>query len=233
MKIGLFTDSHYSTVEAYGSRRPTLSYGKIRQAMDSFVAAEAELVICLGDLADHCHKASEGKKVVMELMDMIRSYGIPFYCVMGNHDGDMFTRGEFAAYTGNAVPPLAIEMDGKTLIFLDANYNDDGSSYEPGKVDWTNTYIPEDQCQKLTAVLENAKEAYIFLHENLDPEVEEHHIVHNAAEVRKILSDSGVVKKVIQGHYHWGHDTVIDGVSYHTLPAMCEGENNYYEIMEV
>ena len=54
MKIGLFTDSHYSTVEAYGTRRPTLSLGKIRTAMEAYTAEGADLVICLGDIVDHC-----------------------------------------------------------------------------------------------------------------------------------------------------------------------------------
>lgn len=233
MKIGLFTDSHYSTVEQYGSRRPTLSYGKIQQAMEAFSDAGADLVICLGDLADHCKEPEECIEVTTRISEMIHSYGIPFYCVMGNHDGDMFTREEFRQYTGNAYPPFYELREGKMLVFLDANYNDDGSSYEPGKIDWTNTYIPESQIGQLKEVLAQAKEAYVFIHENLDPDVEEHHIVHNAAEVRKVLRDSGVVKKVIQGHYHWGHENKIDGILYHTLPAMCEGEKNYFEIMKI
>lgn len=233
MKIGLFTDSHYSTVEAYGSRRPTLSYGKIRAAMEAFVDASTDLVICLGDIVDHCKEASESEGILRELTGMIHSYGIPFYCVMGNHDGDMFTREEFKEYTGNALPPFSVEMEKKTLIFLDANYNDDGTSYEPGKVDWVNTYVPEDQIVQLKEILKTAEEAYIFIHENLDPDVEEHHIVHNAEKLHRIFKESGKVKKVIQGHYHWGHENEIDDIIYHTLPAMCEGENNYYEIMEI
>ena len=44
---------------------------------------------------------------------------------------------------------------------------------------------------------------------------------------------SGKVKAVFQGHYHKGHETVIDGIPYHTLPAMCEGEENRFMIIEL
>ena len=30
-----------------------------------------------------------------------------------------------------------------------------------------------------------------------------------------------------------GHETIIDGIPYHTLPAMCEGEENRFMIVEL
>ena len=72
-----------------------------------------------------------------------------------------------------------------------------------------------------------------MLHENLDPNVEEHHIVKNAAEIREILEASGKVRTVIQGHFHEGADSVVNGIRYITLPAMCEGEENSYRIIDL
>ena len=96
----------------------------------------------------------------------------------------------------------------------------------PGKVDWKNTYIPQEKLHQLEETLNDSEttEAYVFIHQNLDPEVQKDHIVRNAADVREIIRASGKVKAVFQGHYHKGHDTIIDGIPYHTLPAMCEGE---------
>ena len=41
------------------------------------------------------------------------------------------------------------------------------------------------------------------------------------------------MRGVFQGHYHSGHEAVIDGIPYLTLAAMCEGERNSYKIVEI
>jgi hypothetical protein len=81
--------------------------------------------------------------------------------------------------------------------------------------------------------MSDVRDAHIFIHHNLNPDAEQHHLVKNAAEVREILEKSGKVKAVWQGHYHTGHDSIINGISYHTLGAMCEGEENRYIIAEI
>ena len=52
MKLALFTDPHYCDKEVTcRTRRPILSYGKIREAMDTFVREGVDFVLCLGDRA--------------------------------------------------------------------------------------------------------------------------------------------------------------------------------------
>jgi DNA repair exonuclease SbcCD nuclease subunit len=235
MKIGLFSDPHYCHIEIPSPRRFTLSYKKITEAMEYFKAEGAELVLCLGDLVDDCRNYEDNVKSIKKIVGLIRSYGIPFYSLMGNHDYQNFTREEFDLLTGGAYPPARMDVGKSTLLFLDCNYGDDGRVYEPQKVDWTDTRLPEESLDSLENALADptVKHAYVFSHQSIENEVEEHHIVHNAADIRAVLSASGKVRAMIQGHYHPGHDTVIDGVHYHTLPAMCEGETNYYEIMIV
>ena len=76
-------------------------------------------------------------------------------------------------------------------------------------------------------------------HHSIQSLLEDHHvtlvyiIIRNAPEVRALLSSSGKVKAVFQGHYHPGHENEIDGIRYHTLPAMCEGEENRFSIIEL
>lgn len=237
MKLGLFSDPHYCTRDVTcGTRRPALSFGKIREAMEAFRDAGAERVICLGDLVDECETMEENIAAAEELSAMIRSFGIPFDCVMGNHDYQNFTREEFRKYTKAARElPGMIRCGTKTLIFLDTNYTDDGKIYKRNELDWTNAFLPPDQMQSLRAALAmpETEEVFLFLHQNLDPTVESHHIVRNAAEIRGILRESGKVKEVFQGHYHPGRESVIDEIPYHTLPAMCEGEENRYRIVEI
>lgn len=233
MKLGLFTDSHDSNKEiSCVTRRPSLSWSKIQQAMEAFQGVDA--VICLGDLTDDCIDPQDNAPRLKALSDMIRSYGIDFYSLMGNHDCNVFTREEFNHLSGS-LAPFCIHTNEKALVFLDANYSRTGESYIPGCVDWTDTAIPDWQIEKLAQILnapEN-QEVIIFVHQNLDPYVQHQHIIANHAEIRQILENSGKVRKVYQGHYHPGHTSVINGIEYHTLAAMCEGENNSYKIIEI
>ncbi|MBQ8371032.1 MAG: metallophosphoesterase [Clostridia bacterium] len=238
MKLGLFSDPHYSEKEsACVTRRPSLSYGKIRDAMDAFTAAGCDLVLCLGDLVDCCDTIEEDRRRIDELNGMISSYPMPFYSLMGNHDYQNFTREEFSRRT--SYPPFFLRFGDITLIFPDANFMDngtaDGQIYAKDAIDWTNAYLPADVCEKLRAVLadEETVRAYVFLHQNLDPAVEEHHVIRNADAVRAVLRESGKVCAVYQGHFHPGHESIIDGIPYVTLPAMCEGDANPYRIVEI
>ena len=237
MKLGLFSDPHFCPKDVTcGTRRPALSFGKIREAMEVFRAETVDLVVCLGDLADECGTPEENIAAAEELSAMIRSFGLPVFCVPGNHDYQNFTREEFARYTGGLnAPPSYRTGEGKTLIFLDANCADNGTVYRRNALDWTNAYLTEEQRDILRDALtpEETKEAYVFVHQNLDPTVESHHIIRNAADVREMIRTSGKVKAVFQGHYHPGKESVIDGLPYHTLPAMCEGEENRFFVMEI
>ncbi|MBQ4354601.1 MAG: metallophosphoesterase [Clostridia bacterium] len=236
MKIGLFTDPHYCTKDVTcRTRRPLLSYGKIREAMQAFADAEVDLVICLGDLVDECGTEEENTAEIVRLTEMMRSFGVPFFSLMGNHDYENFRHKEFCRYANPA--PGMMRCGDSTLIFLDANYSSEGIHrvYKRHEIDWTDAYVPRNQSRNLAEILAQPEtvSAYVFLHQNLDPDVEKRHIVRNAAEIREIIRASGKVRAVYQGHYHPGHENVINGIPYHTLPAMCEGEENRYFIAEL
>ena len=68
MKIGLFTDTHYSDkTEPSENRYHALSYKKISKAMEYFKENGVELVICLGDLTDDCVNIRNNKKALRKL----------------------------------------------------------------------------------------------------------------------------------------------------------------------
>ncbi len=236
MKLGLFTDPHYCNKEVtMNDRRASLSYEKVREAMTTFRAAGVEMVICLGDLVDACDTAEENREMIEKLTALIRSFGLPFYCLMGNHDYQNFTKAEFNELTGDAVPPFSASYGKLTLVFLDANYDDDEKVYEPGKVVWYRTRLPQDQMTALAETLAGAKgqHVYVFSHQLLDDTAAAGHHLSNSAEVRAMLEDAGNVKAVYAGHYHPGHEGEFGGIPYHTLPAMCEGTENRYFVVDV
>ncbi len=227
MKLGIYTDSHYSSHElTCGVRYNSQSLRKLREAYTHFATEACDLIVCLGDLID---KESTTDKVIENLSavaEVIRSTAIPTVCVRGNHDAFELEEHDFYAILG-ITPPHDLHMDGKRLLFLDTCFFSDGSPYRKGDSDWTDTFYPH--ADRLAEELNAASEdVYLFLHQNLDPAAPENHRLSNADRLFRIINESGKVKAVFQGHYHAGCRSEYSGVPYITLPAMCENEGAYY-----
>lgn len=235
MKLGIFTDSHYCNKEiSWVTRRPLLSYDKTKEAMEHFVKEKVDAVICLGDIVDDCDSYDGNVEYTKRLVELVLSYGLPFYCLMGNHDHLDFTREDFARITG-CYPPFSVSIGDRLLVFLDCNYHDDGSAYSPDGVDWTNSFMPPEQIARLEDVLNSNKDkkVYIFSHQPIGGELEQNHIVRNAPDIRRVINAAGNVKGMYSGHFHGGFKGKVDGIDYVTVPAMCEGEQNSFTVVEI
>ncbi len=235
MKLGIFTDPHYCNKElTCGTRSSLMSYEKIKQAMDGFIKEDVAAVICLGDFLDDCGSYEGNVTYAKKLTQLILNYGLPFYCLMGNHDHLDFTRKDFAAIT-KSVPPFCVEMGDSILIFLDCNHHDDGEPYSPKRADWTNSFLPQEQLENLENVLScnKDKKAYIFSHQPIGGELAQNHIVRNAPDIRRVINAAGNVKGMYSGHFHGGFKGKVDGIDYVTVPAMCEGEKNSFIIVDI
>ena len=237
VKVGIFTDPHTSLDVVSGqTRRPSLSIGKIKRIMDIFKAEGVGQVLCLGDTADGCGGVEQAAEMVKIVMDLMRSYCIPVHAIIGNHDCDNFPKEKFCEIAQVAPSPSKMRVGNALFVFLDANFYDDGSAYEPGHAWWTNTYMPQDQFDFYADAWQNtdAEEVYVFLHENLDTNItNQKYWIKNAEQVRAALAECPKLRGVYQGHYHKGITSVFDGVPYITIPATCEGENMPYIILEV
>lgn len=226
MKIGLFSDSHYSSAPLTCQRRyNNQSLRKIEEALSAF--RECDLVITLGDLTDVEHNQEKEENNLRQIAGLLDQSGLECICLMGNHDAYAFAEDAFYALLGEKRRPCLISREGIHLLFLDACYFSSGEHYSPGHVIWTDTFYPHvQQLKELLADLQG--NVYVFMHQNIDPEVREDHLLSNAAEIRSILEESGKVKAVYQGHYHWGNRNAVNGIDYITLPAMCENEQAYW-----
>ncbi|MBQ8897667.1 MAG: metallophosphoesterase [Clostridia bacterium] len=224
MKLGMFTDPHYSSAEVTcGVRYNSRSLEKIKKAYEYFEKENCDLVICLGDLIDHEDSHERVVENLKAVAGVINSSPIPSVCLMGNHDAFTMTPEEFYSVLGRPEPGV-IEKEGKTLVFLDACHSKTGAHYVPGDVDWTDTFYPHTE--ELKALLNRAEgEVFVFLHQNVDPDIQENHRLFNTQEMNAIFAASGKVKTVYQGHYHHGNRSVHNGISYITFPAMCENTN--------
>ena len=236
MKFGIFTDSHYCPADVYcKTRRPRLSLGKVQQAMEAFVREGVEAVLCLGDMTDRCDSDEIARGCLNELLDLIRSYGLPFYLVPGNHDYKSFSRADWARLEGVRTAPCTVDTDRARLILLDGCYRSDMRCYDEAGEEWTDANLPPEQMAFLRRSLgESGKSCTVIIHQQLDPDFPvKPCMIRNSEEVRLILQESGKVSLVLQGHHHEGFDQTRDGIRYLTLPAMCEGEENRYFIMDL
>lgn len=238
MKIGLFSDPHYCHVEDLGlNRRPIYSLDKIREAMETFKKQGVEICFCLGDIVDRAK--TDTKKEVLEnlsaVMSVINEYGIPFYLVPGNHDFVDLTREDFKN-AGVSIPDpyLTVECDSCSFFLIDANVRSSGNHFDTEGHVWDDANINTDTFKiAFSAFVSTPKKHIVMVHENLEPTVQEQHIIKNADSVRDIIRESKGVELVIQGHYHEGSEWQDGDVHYHTVKAMCLGKTNRYEIMEM
>lgn len=234
-KIGLFADPHYCLSQRLcNTRRPMLSPGKLSAAMEQFRREGVGLCICLGDLTDVCETQKDADECLCEIVQIIKSGGIPFFVIPGNHDYHSFSAEYFSSVTGSDIPPYAVDTNTHRLIFLDANYRSNMERFDIAGVDWKDSNLPNWQIEFLKDTLHTSpKPCIVFIHENLDPDIEINHVVKNAGDIRKIMEESSKVEYVIQGHYHKGHRNTLNGIKYITVPAMCEGVDNHYLILEL
>lgn len=230
MKIGIYSDPHYSSQELTGGNRyNSRSLDKMKAAYADFAAAGCDLIVCLGDLTDTEDTHEQEVENMRQIAALFAACPIPTVCVMGNHDAYVFEPREFYALLGGC-EPLDWVDEGKTLLFLSANHNPDGSVYRPHAFHWDQCYVPTEGLAERLAAAEG--EVYVFLHQNLDAACPADHRPVNADAVCAIIEAAGNVKAVYQGHFHWGADTEKDGVRYVTLPAMCCFENTH-RIIEI
>ena len=224
MKLGIFTDSHYSSSAlTCGQRYNSRSLEKIKEAYRIFEDAGCDLVLCLGDLTDTettYEKECENLRACAAVMD---ASPLPTLCLMGNHDAFVFTVDAFYDILGEHHKPHTVSTEDAVLIFLDACHFATGVHYQPGDYDWTDTYYPDTEDLRKQLVSAD-KPVCVFLHQDIDPSISEDHRLSNDAQIRQILEDSGGVSWVISGHYHPGMESVHHGIRYLTLPALCERE---------
>lgn len=245
VRFGIFTDSHYADRDHHGSRYYRESLKKLSECVELMNDQKVDFLIELGDFKDQGNPPE--KDETLRFLDLIEKEFSLFrgrrFHVLGNHDHDSISKGEFLERIINtgfakAAAYYSFNINSVHFIVLDANYSSDGIPYNRGRFDWTDAYVPERQLSWLRKDLKTNKlPTVVFLHHRLDASGDNSiYGPRNADEVRKILEDSGKVLIVFQGHEHAGALNRINGITYYTLKGMVEGsgpENNSYAIAEI
>ena len=228
MKIGLLSDLHYSSaLLTCGKRHNSEGLERLRAAYAHFREAQCDLAIILGDLADSEKEHALEIGHLEQIRDVLNEAPFETLCLMGNHDAFLFSQQDFYEILGKERLPRLISRDGVHLLFLDACYFHTGEHYTPGHVLWTDTFYPH--VQALQETLQGLSgDVYVFMHQNIDPNIRADHCLCNAGEVRAVLEESRKVRAVYQGHFHPGHEETFSQIRYITLPALCEQEGAFF-----
>ncbi len=242
VSFGIVTDAHYAENAPRGTRFYKESVAKMTECVDFMNVKKVDFLIELGDFKDQGDPANEKETLnYLEAIEQIfQHFRGPRYHVLGNHDVDSISKEQFLTHVENTgISSLSnyysFDLNELHFVVLDANYKADGSDYDHGNFDWTDTNISQkelDWFKKDLAI--SSKPVIVFVHQQLDGKGS--HSVKNAAEVRQIMQESKKVNAVFQGHNHAGHYSYIEGIHYYTLKAMVEGSgdtNNSYAIVEV
>ena len=242
VRFGLVTDIHYADADPRGSRHYRDSIGKLNEGIDLITSQKIDFLIELGDFKDQDEPPVEANtiKYLQTIEKIFRKSPAPSYHVLGNHDMDSLSKGQFLANVQNAgIAPdrtyYSFDVKGVYCIVLDANFTAKGDAYDHGNFDWTDAHIPPAQLDWLGKEVKAARGPIIvFTHQLLDGTGL--YYIKNAAQVRQVLEESGKVLTVFQGHYHEGSYNLINGIHYYTLKAVIEGpapDNNAYAVVEV
>ena len=234
MKTGLFSDTHYCDKEILEqNRKPRRALECAKTAASEFKRNGVEKVICLCDMIHLDGGIAESVRHLQIISDVFRSEGFDCYICLGNHDNEVLSHEDYRRISGFKIAPCKIETERSRLLMLDASYTPDSKPSPEGELDWTVSFVPDDQLGWLDRELNTHKDCYIFIHQNIDTNVEERHIVSNADEINSVIAAHKNVAHVYQGHYHYGARSIINSVPYTTLRAMCIGEENNYMIIDV
>lgn len=235
VRLGLVTDMHYADKKPAGSRYYRETLTKLEEAARQFEKDQPEHVIELGDFIDAADSVAEEKRFLKRIHKDFATLPGKKHYVLGNHCVFTLTKDEFLEGVERKSSYYSFEAGGFHFVILDACFRSDGKPYGRKNFQWTDPNIPPEQVEWLEADLKKTRgQALVFVHQRLD--VSNHYGVKNAAQVRKVLEDSGKVLAVFQGHSHKNDLKEINGIPYCVHRAMVEGtgqENNGYSTLDV
>jgi len=240
----MLSDVHFANREPAGERFYQQSLAKVQEAIDRMNREKLDFVIELGDFKDQDTVPNEANTLnyLTDLESVFQQFNGPTYHVLGNHDMDGISKQQFLERienTGISGTKSYYSFNKKKIHFvvLDGNFTKEGKAYDHGNFSWDDSFVPESQINWLKEDLKgNNLPVIVFVHQMLSPSRDVKLEVQNAAEVRQVLEQSGMVLCVFQGHVHEESYNLINGIHYYSVNAVVDGdgpENNAYMIVDI
>ena len=234
LRVGIITDVHVHDTNSPARGRVMTNYAeRLTTFVDAMNEWPADVVIELGDLVNGAFVlgGAPGDPARIagfldEAVALLSRFDGPVHYVLGNHDLFDLSKDEFLTATGGDAKYYSFDRGGFHFVILDAEYND------PAGDDYDHVFmrvkcrIPTHELDWLRDDLARADlPAIVCVHQPIDSEFDVNAggpPVVNNLEVRRLLSESGVVVAVFQGHAHDNVYQAIDGIHYVTFAAMVD-----------
>ena len=247
LRFGVVTDVHHTTVPHVlpdiGDRAEDLQ--NFTSVMNT---ARAEFVITTGDMIHEGYNGSKASRYNNEIFtanvttykNYIGTFNGDVYYVLGNHDvSGTLSVSELSAIwddpaTDHHMPSGYYYFDYPAhkvrFIVLDAQYDTDGHHKYPLCIGYAVGYIPPVEQAWLSAQLADARtrnyRVIIFIHQLIEDDSV--YGLLNYSEVEAILSSyNDVVLLAMSGHLHGSGLTTVNGISYISLAAMTNNNDNW------
>jgi alkaline phosphatase len=235
LRVGLVTDLHYADKPPRGSRHYREAPDKLAAAAKQFGKDNPAFLVELGDFIDAADSVDTELGYLKRINRDFTAICKNRHYVLGNHCVHTLTKKEFLEGVGQKKSYYSFDSGDFHFVILDSCFRSDGEPYGRKNFQWTDPNIPAVEVEWLKADLKKtSKKTVVFAHQRLD--VSNHYGVKNAADIRKVLEQSGKVLAVFQGHSHKNDHKEIEDIHYCTLVAMVEGsgaESNGYSLMSL
>ena len=227
VRFGLIADTQYADLPHSIGRYYRNALKKTERCMEAFRGEKVDFIVHLGDIIDCPGRLREGCEALDAVLTVMRG-DIPVYFVLGNHDLASVPYGVMSERLGLKSGYYSFDLGGVHFAVLDSNFDAAGERYRPDFSRWDQCYVSPEELLWLEADLRAAPAGpvAVFIHALLD-DLDDPHVVRNAAQVRSVLESCGRRVTVFQGHKHSGHESETNGIRYHTLKAVVNGRSRY------
>ena len=225
MRLALFTDQHFGPQASFHGKLRKLSH-QAASLTERFVSAmnqgtQPDVVVNLGDVIEDESEALDAQRYG-QFLEIVRTLECPVEHVIGNHDSVYLSDDRLQVMIGAHALYRSVDIAGVHLVILRSVERKD-----------RDVRLPEEQLSWLRTDLDQTPlPSVVCIHHPLsDLELTGNrwfekapHIcrVANRREVREILEQSGKVRAVFNGHAHWNHLDVVNGIPYITLQSLIE-----------
>lgn len=222
LRIGLVTDIHH------GPDMDTRIGSASLRLLDLFVEEMAgrfrpDLVVDLGDRINDVDPGADAERL-REVRSRLEAVGVPVLFAYGNHDLVNVPAAEARAILGKRGDHESLDVGPFHLVVLnsqDPTFEGVGGTLSDPQLDWL-----EDDLAR------TGRPVVVFSHHPLDEQESRshwyfaHHPTHalavNRERARRLFRRSGRVRAVFNGHMHWNHVDVIDGIPYVTVMSLVD-----------
>lgn len=234
-RFGITTDIHHADLPNRRARHYRQALDKLRVAVDAFNDENPDYVVQMGDVID---RRQADAQIAVDRLGVVEAALGRLRCdrhyVIGNHCAAWLTQAQLVEHCGAVASYYSFDVERFHFVVVDSCYTRDG---KPFHADLQARYfIPEDQRRWLADDLAKTdKPTIVLAHQPLGGS-RGRASVQNADDIRNILTESGKVLAVFQGHIHRNDYAQLHGIHYCSLAALVDGSgqaNNSYGIVSL